>query len=106
VSQPSGGVPSFHVVYSGRCQQEAKTLLARAMAKGRFAEFAQAMQDIDVRLRWIPLDFGEPLRDFAILGIKQYVGSVRPLAGRYGVDEARRIVYLVVPFQLLPNSGL
>ncbi len=83
-----------------------RQLLARAAGHGRFTEIAQAVRDIDTRLQWIPLDFGEPLQDFAHLGIKEHIGVVTPLVVKYGVDEARRIVYDSLPLDLLPNSGL
>jgi hypothetical protein len=81
-------------------------LLARAKALGRFDEIAQILQDIHTRLEWIPLDFGEPLREFVQLGIKVYIGVLAPLVVKYGVDEARHIVYVTLPFSLLPKSGL
>jgi hypothetical protein len=106
VSEKGEGTPPFRVIYSGRCREEVKRLLARAAAKGRFAEVAQILQNIHSHLRWIPLDFGESLRDYGSLGITEHLGSIGPLAVKYGVDESRRIVYVVVPFKLLPNSGL
>jgi hypothetical protein len=106
VSPPSGGAPPYRVVYSERCRERTRELLQRAAAKGRFAEVAQAVRDIDTRLQWIPLDFGEPLQDFVRLGIKEHVGVLAPLVVKYGVDEARRIVYVALPFDLLPKSGI
>jgi hypothetical protein len=106
VSEASGSVPPYRVIYSGLCRDETKRLLARASAKSRFAELVQAIRDIDCRLRWIPLDFGQPLQDFEWLGIKEHIGVLRPLVVKYGVDETRHIVYVVIPFKLLPNSGL
>jgi hypothetical protein len=105
MSQSSPGVPPFRVVYSGLCREAARELLNRAAAKGRFAELAQALREINTRLEWIPLDFGEPLRDFVELGIQLRIGPVAPLVVTYGVDQARRIVYVTVPFKLLPRSG-
>jgi hypothetical protein len=40
------------------------------------------------------------------LGILEFIGVVAPLVVTYGVDEARRLVYVSVPFKLLRNSGL
>jgi hypothetical protein len=94
------------VVYPGLCREETKQLLARAKPKGRTAEVANAIRGIDIRLQWIPLDFGEPLQDFVHLGIKEHIGVLEPIVVRYGVDEARRIVYVALPFDLLPRSGL
>jgi hypothetical protein len=105
VSQPRSGVSPYRVVYSERCREETRHLLLRAGAKGRYAEVARAVQGIDCRLQWIPLDFGEPLQDFTQLAIKEHIGVCAPLVVKYGVDEARRIVYVSLPFALLPNSG-
>jgi hypothetical protein len=106
VSQPSRGVPPYRVVYAERCREQTRELLARAAAQGRFTEVAQVIRGIDIRLQWIPLDFGEPLRDLVHLGLKEHIGVLAPLVVRYGVDEARRIVYVVLPFGRLPRSGL
>jgi hypothetical protein len=81
-------------------------LLVRAAAQGKLAQIVEAIEGIHKRLQWIPLDFGEPLRDFVHLGIQLRVGSVPPLVVRFGVDEARRIVHVPLPFNLLPKSGL
>jgi hypothetical protein len=99
-------VPPYRVVYSERCREQTRELLQRAAAQERFAEVARAVRDIDTRLHWIPLDFGEPLQDLARLGIKEHIGVLAPLVVKYGVDEARRIVYVALPFGLLPKSGL
>jgi hypothetical protein len=106
VSQPSGGVPPYRVVYSGPCREQTRQLLTRARAKGRFAEVAQVLRDIHTRLEWIPLDFGDPVRDFVHLGIQARIGILPPLVVKFGVDEARRIVHVSLPFGLLPRSGL
>jgi hypothetical protein len=74
--------------------------------RGRFAEVAQALRGIENRLKWIPLDFGEPLEDLVHMRLREYLGVVPPLVVRYGVDEARRLVYVALPFKLLPRSGL
>lgn len=81
-------------------------MLVRARAQGRFTEVAQAIRDINTRLEWIPLDFGDPIQDLVNLGIQEHVGTLPPLVVTYGVDEARRIVYVSVPFKLLPRTGL
>jgi hypothetical protein len=88
------------------CRDHTRQLLARAGGKGRFAEVARAVRDINTRLEWIPLDFGEPLRDFVPLGIQVRIGTIAPLVVTFGVDQDRRIVYVALPFDLLPKSGL
>jgi hypothetical protein len=106
MSQPKRGAPPYRVVYSGLCRDSTRQLLARAAAKGLFMEVAQVVRDINTRLEWIPLDFGDPLRDFVHLGIQERIGVIPPLVVIYGVDETRRIIYVSLPFKLLPNSGL
>jgi len=106
VSQQSGRIPPYEVVYSGRCLEATRQLLANARARGRLAEITQAIRDIHTRLQWIPLDFGEPLLDFANLGIQARIATIAPLVVHFGVDEARRIVYVSLPFDLLSKSGL
>src|SRR4051794_24396426 len=106
MSQPSSGVPPYRVAYSGLCLDSTRQLLARAAAKGRFAEVAQVLRDVHKRLEWIPLDFGDSLRNLVYLGILEHVAVLAPLVVAYGVDEAKRIVYVSIPFKLLPNSGL
>jgi hypothetical protein len=106
VSQSSGGTPPYRVAYSGLCLQEVEQLLLRARAKGRFAEIAEALRDVHHRLEWIPLDFGDPLKDFVYLGVQERLGIRPPLVVTFAVDEARRIVHVNFPFKLLPRSGL
>jgi hypothetical protein len=106
LSQPSRALPPYRVVYSELCREATRQLLARAVAKGRITEVARAVGDVERRLQWIPLDFGEPLKDFVHLGIKEYIGVLAPLVVKFSVDEDRRIVYVALPFGLLPRSGL
>ncbi len=61
MSQPTGAIPPYRVVSSERCRQQTRELLERAAAKERFAEIAQVVRDINIRLQWISLGFGEPL---------------------------------------------
>lgn len=105
MSLPSQKAPPYRVVYSGLCREGMRRLLARAGAKGRLTEIAKVVRGIDTRLRWIPLDLGEPLKDYMHLGIKEHIGVLAPLVVRYGVDEARRIVYVTRPFDLFSGSA-
>lgn len=106
MSQPSRRIPPYRVVYSGLCRDTTRQLLARAAAQGRFREVAQAVRDINTRLEWIPLDFGDPLNDLIHLGLVELLGVMPPLVVTYGVDKIRRIVYVSLPFKVLPNTGL
>jgi hypothetical protein len=106
VSQPSPDVPPYRVVYSGECREEIRHLLVQARGKGRLAEIAQAIRDAETRLAWIPLDFGEPLRDLVAMRLQVFIGTIPPLVIEYAVAEARRLVYVTRPIKLLSNSGL
>jgi hypothetical protein len=106
VSEPTSGVPPSRIVYSERCRQETLELLARAAARGSLANVTQAIRAIEDRLRWIPLDFGEPLRDLVEMGLQDRLGVVPPLVVRFADDEARRLVYVLLPFEVLRNSGV
>ena len=106
MNHPSEGVPPYRVAYSGLCREQARQLLAMASARGRLAEIAQIVRDVHRPLEWIPLDTGDPLRDLVNLGIQERIVVQTPLVVTYNVDETRRIVYVAIPFKLLPNSGL
>jgi hypothetical protein len=99
-------VPPYRVAYSELCRDETRQLLARAAAKGRFAEVAQIVRDVNTRLEWAPVDVGDPLRDLVHLGAQERIVVLPPLVVAYAVDETRRLVYVSVPFKLLPKSGL
>lgn len=103
---PQGGKPPFRVTYSERCRDATRRLLERARTIGQFSKVAQAIEEIQRRLDWIALDEGDPLRDSIPLGLQERILTVPPLVVRYSVDEARRIVYVLRPFKLLPRSGL
>jgi hypothetical protein len=49
--------------------------------------------------------FGEPLRDLITLGETLWAGTVPPFVAHYVIDEARRLVFVVRPFMLLPKPG-
>ena len=106
MSQPSVSVPPYRVIYSGAYRDELRNLLRRAVPKGRSVEIRLAATDVHTRLEWIPLDFGDPLRDYVDLDLQERIGTIPPLVVTYAVDEARRLVYVLLPFKLLPKSGL
>lgn len=106
MSEPSQSTPPYRIVWSERCRQTTRELLLRAAERGRHAEVAQLLRDIIRRLEWIPLDFGEPLADHVHTGIQERIAPLSPLVVRFGVDEARRLVYVLIPLKLLANSGL
>lgn len=106
MSSAGESVAPFRIAWSGRCRQQFQELLEQARAKGRLAEVCQAARDFYERLTWIPLDFGEPTTDYVHLGVVEMLGAAPPFVVTYCVDQPRRLVYVVVPCKLLPNSGL
>jgi hypothetical protein len=62
-----------------------------------------ALKEFDRRLRIYP-QFGEPLVDLKKEPGQVWIGTVRPLAMRYGVLEDRRLVIVAAIPVLLPKS--
>jgi hypothetical protein len=63
-----------------------------------------AAKEINRRLRVYP-QFGEPRRDLPALGATLWAGTVPPLMLQYVIDEVYRVVFVAVPFKVLPNAG-
>ncbi len=106
MSEPSQSTPPYRIVWSELCREKTRELLLRAAEKGRLAEVAQALRDIHRRLEWIPLDYGDPLKDLVHMGLQERFAVLTPFVVKFFVDEVRRIVYVTTPLKLLPNSGL
>jgi hypothetical protein len=77
VSQQSGRIPPYVVVYSERCLEATRQLLKNARANQRLAEIAQAIRDIHTRLQWIPLKAVAKLRWGAKGGTGGTLGAER-----------------------------
>src|SRR5271167_4079032 len=94
MNQPDRGSLAFRVVYPGECREFIKQVLLRAANGGRLAEIAKTLRGLHARLEWIPLDFGDPLRDLPELGLLELIGCLPPFVVTYAVDEVRRLVYI------------
>jgi hypothetical protein len=79
-------------------------LAAVARARGDGEEFVAALREFDRRLRVYP-QFGDPLIDLQAEVGQVRLGSVPPLAMRYGVLEDRRQVLVAAPPVLLPKRS-
>ena len=90
----------YEVSYSGRVREAIVPLVTHARASGRDREVLAALREIDRRLRIYP-QFGQPLRDLSVPPAQLWIGVVPPLVVRYVLDESRRLVMVVRPFQLL-----
>jgi hypothetical protein len=104
VSEPSTSPAPYRVVYSEYVRNELRALLARAKANGQGKQAVDAAREINRRLHLYP-QFGEPRRDLKTLGATMGSGTVPPLVLEYAIDEERRLVFVAIPFKVLPNSG-
>jgi hypothetical protein len=95
----------YRVVYSERVRNELKDLLREAAARGLGPATLDAVKALDARLRLYP-QFGEPLLDLKTEGETLWTGTIPPLVVQYIIDDARRLVFGVVPIKPLPGSGL
>ena len=105
MSAPANGPARYRVVYSERVREELRATLARAVAPGVGAEIVAVVRAIDDRLRVYP-QFGEPLHDLAIPGETAWIGTIWPFVVRYVIDEGRRIVFVLLPFETFSSVGI
>jgi len=94
----------YGVSYSQRVRDEFVALVTRLRPLGTHSQVLAAAREIDRRLRIYP-QFGQPLRDLSAQSTQLWVGVVSPLVVQYVLDEARRLVMVVLPFRMLNNSG-
>jgi hypothetical protein len=92
-------------VYSERVRQRLLALAGVARDRGDGAAFLAAVKEFHRRLSLYP-QFGEPLVDLKQELGQVWIGTVRPLAMRYGVFDERRVVMVAAIPVLLPKSEL
>jgi hypothetical protein len=95
----------FRVVYPGTVRDQLQEWGRHATDPELRTAFAEALTAIDTRLAADPLAWGEPSYHLHHLGFTVCDGFHARLQVRFGVDEARRIVY-VSWFKLLPGHPL
>lgn len=93
----------YRVEYSERVRERLLALADIARQRGDGEEFIAALKEFDRRLRIYP-QFGEPLVDLKKEPGQVWIGTVRPLAMRYGVFDERRLVIAAAIPVLLPKS--
>ncbi len=91
MSAASGEPGGYRVSYTGRAQERLVELAAVAKARGDGEDYLAALREFDRRLRVYP-QFGDPLADLLAGAGQVRLGAVQPLAMRYGVFEARKLV--------------
>jgi hypothetical protein len=93
----------YRVEYSERVRQRLLALADIARQRGDGEEFIVALKEFDRRLKIYP-QFGEPLVDLKKEPGQVWIGTVRPLAMRYGVFDERRLVIAAAIPVLLPKA--
>jgi hypothetical protein len=105
LTRPSDETGKYHVAYSGLVRRGVVELWNRAPSESVREQFVAALRKIHRLLEVYP-QFGEQLQDMSTRDQTLWIGTVPPLTLRYIIDEAHRVVFVVIPFQPLPNSGL
>jgi hypothetical protein len=90
----------YRVVYPEVVRHGLLRASERAAELGLQPDFLAAAKAVEARLQSDPLEFGEPLYTLRHAGLEVRAGAFNLLGVRYGVDRARRLVY-VVEFKLL-----
>ena len=93
----------YRVAYSERVRQRLLALADIARERGDGEAFLAALKEFHRRLCLYP-QFGEPLIDLTQEVGQVWLGTVRPLAMRYGVFDERRVVMVTEVPVLLPRS--
>jgi hypothetical protein len=91
----------YTVEYSSFVLQQFRQLAQEASARGDGPAFVAAMREFHRRLVIYP-QFGDPILDLSAEQGQIRLGVIRPLAMRYGVYEARRLVLCAALPVLLP----
>lgn len=102
MSGPIDSPARYHVSYSAAVRERLRALAAVARERGDGDQFLAALREFDRRLRVYP-QFGDPLIDLVVEVGQVRLGTVPPLAMRYGVVEERRLVLVAAPPVLLPR---
>lgn len=95
----------YRVTYSEAVRQRLFVLADRTRERGDNEAFIAAVKEFHRLLGLYP-QFGEPLLDLREEVGQVWVGIVRPLAMRYAVFDARRLVIVAAPPVLLPKERL
>ncbi len=103
MSTAAPGPTPYRVVCSERVRQRLLGLADMARERGDGEAFLAALKKFHRRLSVYP-QFGEPLLDLTQESGQVWIGTVRPLAMRYGVFDDRRVVMVAALPVLLPKS--
>jgi hypothetical protein len=104
VSPAASGSEPYRVAYSEQVRQRLLALADVARERGDGEAFLAAVKEFHRLLSLYP-QFGEPLVDLTQEPGQVWIGIIRPLAMRYGVFDARRVVMVAALPVLLPKSA-
>jgi hypothetical protein len=92
---PSGnGASGYKVVESQAVLRQVRRLGAGLIGQAARRRYTAALRLIRQRLRTNPREFGEYLHPLRSLQLDVYVGSIAPLAVRYGVHQQLKLVFV------------
>lgn len=100
MSDPAAAPLPYVVSYTDAVQDRLRELAVAARARGDGEAFLAALREFDRRLRVYP-QFGDPLTDLRRHTGQVRLGTVPPLAMRYGVyEELRQVIVAALPVLL------
>ncbi len=105
MSESSGNLIRYQVVYSEYVRNEMKKLIARAKERGLDGQVRAAVTEMDRVLHVFP-QFGDPLVDLSFVPGQIRIVTVAPLVVRYALYEEQRLVIVSRPIMSQPHSGL
>jgi hypothetical protein len=76
-----------------------------ARRRGVVAAYAESLERLTRQLRRSPLDWGDPLFNYASLNLRLYRVICGPVIVHYAVNEERRVVY-IRDIRPLPGGAL
>jgi hypothetical protein len=89
------GASGYHVVESPAILREVRRLAAGLTDQTERRRYTSALRAIRQRLRTDPRGFGEFLHPLQWMRLDVYLGSIAPLAVRYGVHQEQKLVFVV-----------
>ncbi len=84
----------FWVVYSGQVKEILQDILRKAKKLGKLRRFANAVLEMDRRLKRDPFGLGELIGTFRATKLLLHVGFVRPLRIHFAIHQERRLVFV------------
>ena len=86
----------FKVIWSGTAIRQVGKLAGITKAEGRHQSlrFAHVLRSIERALTWIPLEYGEPVKELTSVNLQTCVCFAEEVVVNYGVNHSRKIVFV------------